>query len=340
MPLWYDCGDGYAKARMARHDMGQPVILCAPGPSMQVVERQPGVMVAALTKAYPLIKPDIWFGLDTPECYDRRVWFESFIKVARMGHHEVKVDGRLVRKQPHTYFADCHAKDIMHIFRDRDHDASFGWWFHTLGIALNILVWMGARTIYLNGFDLRPVGGKDYAPGVNKTLSGSLRDCNNELFSQQVEWIRTFAYYAKRNGISVVSVTPDSPVNAFLPYHSLDMALTMAAKRVPAPGALFHSKEIEALTMHIHGGAPLPFSKTGIKMAAARAKLRLVAKPHRPKNDPAWDKLRRDFAEAMRTPPVQVVGVPIKPGMPMVHFSTGILFDVDPNKPQTAKSAA
>ena len=335
MPLWYDCGDGYARARMARQDLGQPVILCAPGPSMKVVERQPGVLVAALTKAYPLVKPDIWFGLDTPECYDRRVWFESFMKVSRMGHHEVKVGGRLVRTLPNTYFADCGKKEIMHIFRDREHDASFGWWFHTLGIALNILVWMGARLIYLNGFDLRNVGEKDYADGIEKNLAGELRAGNNSLFKGQVDFIRVFSHFAKLNGITVVSVTPDSPINEFLPNHSLEMALTMAGKNLPDPGKLFHSKEIEALTHYIHGAKPLPFSRVGLKMAKARAQMFKVAKPVPIKKDP--NRVLKELAKAVA--PLTVAASPMSIAG-ISSFPTGEMFGLNVVNPLTSKSAA
>lgn len=52
MALFYGTGDGYARASFAKHSLGADVILCAPGPSMEKVERQPGVFIAALTKAY------------------------------------------------------------------------------------------------------------------------------------------------------------------------------------------------------------------------------------------------------------------------------------------------
>jgi hypothetical protein len=314
MSLWYDCGDGFARARLARQQMGQPVILCAPGPSMERVERQPGVMVAALTKAYPTIKPDIWFGLDTPECYDRRVWFEGFTKVARSGHQNMAVDGRPVRELPNVYFADCHEMKIEHIFRDRHHDAKFGWWFHTLGAALNILVWMGARTIYLNGFDLRSVEGKDYGPGVDKVLSDDLRAGNQRLFDSQVAWLKKFTHFANLNGITVASCTPNSPINEFMPYHSLAMALTMSQKRIPAPGKLFHSKELEAIQRRAAGSNLLPFSRDGVRAAIQRAQIQKAVRGQKPKKAMSAAKFAAELAHfSINSNPIVLPPLEISP---------------------------
>lgn len=251
--LWYFCGEGYARARMARHHLGLDVVLCAPGPSMERVERQPGVMIAALTKAYPLVKPDIWFGMDSVECYDRRVWSESFTKVTRFTQPnlDMRVGGRLVQEFPHTYFAATEERpsSIETIFRNRGHDAQFFWQADTLATALHVLVWMGARTIYLNGFDLHQVGGRDYAAGVPKTLDNSLRKINHRLFDHQVEFLRKFAKVGRRAGVQLVSTTLGSPLNAFLGYRPLTGplgALTQIAREdVPSPAPLLHSFETQ-----------------------------------------------------------------------------------------------
>jgi hypothetical protein len=248
MAVWYWTGDGYSRARMARHDLGLPVVLCAPGPSMYPIARQPGLVIAALTKAYPVIKPDIWFGLDTPECYDRRLWHESFMKICRTGGlQDLQLHGRYIREFPNTFFADCREMEIKHIFRDRGHDVKLGWFKHTLGAALHGLVWMGARTIYLNGFTLGDLGGRDYAVGVEKTLTSTLRRSNQLLFDKQIRFLEEFARYANLNGIQVISSTPVSPINAFLPSVPLDEVEARAAKSVPEAGTLFHSRESELI---------------------------------------------------------------------------------------------
>jgi hypothetical protein len=233
-----------------------------------------------------VIAPDIWFGLDTPECYDRRLWQESFMKVCRtQGLQDLKVAGRFIRGFPNTYFADCAEMEIKHIFRDRGHDVTFGWFKHTLGAALHVLVWMGARLLLLNGFDLRDVDGRDYAAGVAKTLTPTLRKSNQALFNEQIGFLQEFTLYAARNGVQVVSCTPESPINSFMPYMELDHAVESARDGLPAPGTLFHSREAElirSLNRKSRLGdqppaIPLPLSRAGVAMAMERRKQRLAA---------------------------------------------------------------
>jgi hypothetical protein len=152
--------DGYARARLARHDLGAAVVLCAPGPSMAPIARQPNLVIAALTKAYPVIVPDIWFGLDTPECYDRRLWRESFMKICRTGGLQDDSRSTAARSAPSrtpssptsarssSSTSSASAATTCHLRLVQAHPRR----------ALHVLVWMGARTIFLNGFDLRRSG--------------------------------------------------------------------------------------------------------------------------------------------------------------------------------------
>lgn len=249
-------------------------MLCAPGPSLIPIERQPGLVVAGLTKTYPIIKPDIWCGLDTPHCYDRRLWAESFIKIARAGYQDMDVMGRRVCTWPNTFFAD-HEGDLplSEIFRRRAHDVRFLWKRDSLTTFLHILVWMGAREIYLNGFDLRDVDGQDYAAGIPKQLTPELRDRNQRLFDGQVSLIKKFAIMAKDCGISVISVTDKSPLNDTLPYCEMAVALAHVAASVPRFEPLMHSFETPKGLEHLarekakKKSGVLPFSRSGLKQA-------------------------------------------------------------------------
>lgn len=276
MSLYYFCGDGFARAQHARHDLGADVILCAPGPSMEKVERQPGIFVAALTKAYPVIKPDVFFGLDTPECYDRAVWAESFTKIARAGYQDVALDGRPLKAWPQTFFAPVRKGFISNIFRNRGHNKEFLWRGDTLSAALDYLVWIGARRIYFNGFDLRHVDGKDYAVGVAKKLTPELRERNQVLFDRQVAMLAEFYRLAELNGIECMSTTLGSPINKFMPYRSLGVALLLAKERgVPKPGALMHSFETDLGKKYlasVQKAKVLPFSRRGLATAIARVR--------------------------------------------------------------------
>ncbi len=243
MPLWYDCGAGFVPARLARRDLGADVYLCAPGPSLVPIGRGPGIFVAALTKAYPVVRPDMWFGMDEPRCYDRRLWWEGFMKVARGNYRWLTCEGQSIRQCPQTYFADVENPGpygIAEMFRRRAHDVKFIWQKNTLGVALHVLIWMGARNLHLVGFDLKSRPGAAYHAGVGFDLPPALHAYNQNLFDEQLTFLKSFAAIAAVAGVRVVSCTPDSPINDFLAYHPLGDALNQSAARVPSAGQLFH----------------------------------------------------------------------------------------------------
>jgi hypothetical protein len=243
MALWYDCGNGYVKTSLARVDLGLPVFLCCPGPSLIPVARQPGIMVAALTKAFPAVQPDIWFGMDDPLCYDRRLWWSPFIKIARGGLQDKRCEGRALRTFPLTFFADTKSIPVHEIFQNRQHAAKFCWHSHTMGVALHGLVWMGAKKIYLNGCDMG--GAADWHTGND--LSDVNRARNRVLYQQQTEFLRRFAQHGREHGVTLLSCTPNSPINKHMDYVALDEALALETAAVPAPGRALHSMDADLL---------------------------------------------------------------------------------------------
>ncbi len=276
MPLWQSVGvnDKFAQINLARLDLGMPVLLCAPGPSLKPIERQPGVFIAALTKAYPTVKPDIWFGMDEPGCYDRRIWAEACIKVGNSAYPDRAVEGRKIRDFPLTFLAQCkRSRDVTDIFKERGNDKEFAWYKHTLGTALDVLTWMGAQEFLFDGFDLRHIDGKDYCDGARKTLPPALRARNQQLFDQQVKFLRFFHAVAQANDIKCVSVTPDSPINEFMPFLDREAALAKIRARVPDPGQIYHCREIDPKN-GTEMPVMLPFSPSGLAQAIKDAKAR------------------------------------------------------------------
>jgi len=270
MPLWKaNAKNVWAKVDLSGMALNVDVILCAPGPSLIPVERQPGVMIAALTKAYPVIKPDFWFGMDDPACYDRALWAECFAKVVNGAMKKIKVADRLCCYAPFTYFADLNKRDnYTSIVDELSEPETFLWKQHTLGVALHVLMWMGARRIYLNGVDLRPTGGKDYVDGARKELTPLLRKQNQMLFNEQFSFIKNLAAAAHEKGIRIISCTPDSPLNKRIGYCDLQTALKAARARVPDPGIIMHCLELAAQK----AGVPLPLTMDGIRKSLESAK--------------------------------------------------------------------
>jgi len=238
MALWYETGNGMVPTKMARCDMHLDVYLCCPGPSLNDLKENlhvPGVVVAALTTAYPTIRPDIWFGLDEPECYHRTVWWEPFVKIARGGYQDRECAGRKIKDFYNVFFADTTApKDRLDIFSLRQHDVKFVWHKNSMALALHVLVWMGAKKIHLLGCDLG--GDRDYCHGLQ--LSEEHRNRNRRLYGQLKEYLKFFGEEGRKRGIQLISCTKNSPVNEYLPYIPIKNALRISQENVPEPGEL------------------------------------------------------------------------------------------------------
>ena len=189
-------------------------------------------MSFGINTAYPHIRPDIWMGVDTPECYDSRLWWEPFMKICRSGYHNLECGGMKISHCPNTFFADLEkpiANESGDIFNKRQHDVKFLWKKNTFAMALHIMVWMGARNINLVGCDFG--GSKDYYD--DRVLSDERRKSNQLLYRQQVGFLKDFYEKATSRGMKITSCTPDSPINDFIPYKPLGECLELSQQRVP-----------------------------------------------------------------------------------------------------------
>ena len=235
MPLWYDCGSGLIKSvGFARRDLGADVYICCPGPSLKQVAPEslkvPGAYVIGINTAYPRIRPDLWVGMDTPACYDPRLWWEPFAKVVRSPYVDENCGGAGIRHLPKVYFADVERAYVTDIFRRRGHHANFVWNGNTFIVALHLAIWMGGRRIHLVGCDF---GGKaDYYDA--RKISDEQRSSNRKLYQRLVGLLPRLRDSATMNGIELISCTPDSPANDHLEYLPLEDALERSSKRVPA----------------------------------------------------------------------------------------------------------
>jgi hypothetical protein len=249
MALWYDCGNGFTKTKWAKADMGCDAYLFCPGPSLKDVDNvllnTPGVMSFAINTAYPKIRPDVWIGMDRPECYNYKLWWESFPKIIRGGYQDMKCEGHPVKKLPNVFAADVESVDsYSELFKRRAHDVKFVWHKNTLAIALHIMVWMGAKKIHFVGCDFN---GVHYYDGRGTPLAH--REANERLYTQQVDYLKWFQREGKKHGITTISCTHGSPINKFMDYIPLRYAVANSA-RVPLglpESKLLHAVDAEEL---------------------------------------------------------------------------------------------
>jgi hypothetical protein len=222
--------------------------ICCPGPSLRYLNpevlNKPNVLKIALNNAYPYVRPDIWFGMDHPHCYNRSVFWEPFIKVMRGGYQHILCEGRELKDCFNLYFADLAEGPRENIFNIKE-DMTFIWQGNVVASALQIILWMGVKRIHLIGCDLSLDKG-DYHDR-NIKLSERNKSANALLYKELVEFWKFFSNASSAYGVEVISCTPDSKINDYLTYLPVAEALkrTEACYNIPTRGELIHSKDIE-----------------------------------------------------------------------------------------------
>lgn len=213
--LWSNSGKDWQPVFQAREDMGLDAVLCCPGPSLKPIERGLGKKIFGINTSYPIVKPDVWIGMDEMYCYDSNILYEPFIKIFRGTYSESSFKDKKLKHYPETYFADVGEVPAGKTMLDlRGQNVKFAWHKHTLGTSLHIMIWMGARKIYLYGCDLG--GDKDYCHDLK--LNENHKSVNRRLYDQQVIFLKKLHVAAKDYGINIYSSTPKSPINDFMEY--------------------------------------------------------------------------------------------------------------------------
>jgi len=245
-PIMYHDGERWRHWECYNSTQKNVAILVGGGPSLNKINLAnltgPGKTVFGLNTTYPAVRPDIWIGMDDPKCYNRQVFYEPFPKIMRGNYGNLECEGVTLTTLPNTYFASVkpysHKADIFHRI-DKDTEA-FIWDKNVFVTALNIILYMGYREIYLAGVDFSIDEGdyfysEDFLPNKYKRWNQSLY---NHLY-RYTDWI---ASTGRMCGISIESISPDSPINKVLPYISLEQLNNNL--KLPEPGSLYHSGDL------------------------------------------------------------------------------------------------
>lgn len=250
MAIYYECGNGLVETKWAKTYDPLDVYIVGPGPSLKKVQkdlRGRGRLIIGINTSYPFIKPDIWIGLDKPECFDRNLWFEPFKKVCRGNYSNIEFHGLAIKHFPETYFLSLsQAENIREIFTRRAHSANLVWDKSTLTAAINLAIWKGHKVIHFVGCDFG--GSTDYVYG--NTLTEELRKRNQRLYTNQINLLKQLTRLGISYGIKFVSCTPNSPINQFMEYKELKTALKNSAEYNSYSGSnkkILHTCEAEEI---------------------------------------------------------------------------------------------
>ena len=245
-PIMYNDGAKWHNWDCFGTAKGNKGIFVGGGPSLNKMDTSkltgPGKTVVGVNNTYPQVRPDIWVGMDDPNCYDQRVFHEGFPKIMRGGYQTRDCQGKQIQEFPNTMFANVgKPKTKYEILGRIGPDATdFVWHNNVFATTLNMMMHMGFKEIYLAGVDLDNSEG-DYAHG--KELTKSLKDWNQHLYTSLREYLSWLSKAAAIEGIMFYSISPDSLINDIVPYVSLDDL--NESLELPEPGDLSHSRDIE-----------------------------------------------------------------------------------------------
>lgn len=234
MALHFYNGQNFSSQPIYKEDMGCDVYIYCPGPGLNDVDgldiHVPGALSVAITTAYPKVKPDIWIGMDRPDCYHKNLIFESFTKIFRWKFHEAEMSGTKVRKGMNNYFVNVQDadNDVFDFFVNKQDGQAMTWMSQTLATAIHTVLRMGAKRIHLVGCNL---GGKsDYYDDRKLDLPNKKRNAN--LHNNQVKMIQKLYNIGKKFGIDFISCTKESPINEYIPFIPLAEALQFTTERL------------------------------------------------------------------------------------------------------------
>ena len=246
--LYYNRGDWHSSGLHRLYSSSVAILACG-GPSLNKIDCTllpgPKKVVFGLNNVYPRVYPNVWAGMDDPHCYDRDVFFEPFIKILRSGYQDRTYNGTKLFKTHNMYYATLQkASGVFDIFTRLTEESAFVWHQNSFATMLNIILWMGHREIYLTGCDFTLDKGDYYNSDI--TLSDSQRRWNAALYEQLSKYLYKFSLMCKPLGIKIYSMSPDSAINEFLTYVSIEDLNTRLYPELPDKTPIYHALDLDS----------------------------------------------------------------------------------------------
>jgi hypothetical protein len=201
--------------------------------------------VIAVNTAYPRIRPDVWIGMDRPECYAPALLWEPFPKIMGSRYARDVCAGGKLADCPNVCFVSGAPGRPAGLFDRLGPDSLLLWNGNTFGTALHLAFWLGCRRVNLVGCDFGGTKAGGHACGAadgrgseadyhdGRVLTDEHRRRNRLLYRQLVDELPLVRLEAESRGLEIVSCTPDSPANEYLPFVRIEDAIERAADNVP-----------------------------------------------------------------------------------------------------------
>lgn len=244
--------EGWISSNFYRSFTASAGILVAPGPSLNRIDTTklsgPGKTVFGINTTYPKVRPDIWCGMDNPACYNSHLFHEGFIKIYRGGFQQHEVEGIKLKHLPNMHFISVEEvsyADKTKFFKYLGYDTNVLIYMKNVMVTtLNLMLHMGYKNIYLAGVDFS-FDNEVYAEGTGAKLRDYQKDWNKNLYSWLANWLDWVADTLRFVDIKIYSISPDSPINKFLPFISIEELNKGIEQELPLVKPLVHCSELE-----------------------------------------------------------------------------------------------
>lgn len=269
----YASGDWRKRPVKTTQASTRAVFLCAPGPSLEGVDEKqffrPGIFVAAINSAYPkIVRPDMWIGGDTAECYHPNLMHEPFPKFFHGGVTESKFeDLHSLKYAFNTHFIDVNSHPFLSDIRAD----MISFPRSTFLMALELLIKMGFQKIYLVGCDFG--GDRDY--WHSQVLSNELKQANADVHRYCVSEVHKSIDKIDQL-TKLYSCCQNSPINCErIPFVPIYQAIEReAVNRVKGGFEFKHVLEIKGKRDSSGNFAAVPFTQNqfeGVKPWGVKA---------------------------------------------------------------------
>lgn len=229
---------------------GQPIFILGGSPELNKLpldllgsSRLPTLALNNVPYVYP--RPTMWLTADKPSCFGGHFFASSdVLKFAYMNHKDevVEATGKTVKEHPSMFlYTAVEAQELQDVFTEQ---VPFAWWKSVFPIAVQMCLRMGAKRIYLVGCSFHNRVGAAYA--WDAKLTSAQADYSQKTYDGDAWRLLNWAPMFRARGIEIVSCTPNSRANGFLPYVDLKDAINRETAASPRPSPLSdlkHSSE-------------------------------------------------------------------------------------------------
>ena len=225
---------------------GAAAVLVGGAPSLkdQPLEllSKPGTLSMAMNNAALHFRPNLWCGVDRPECFDPSILLDPGItKFGNIAHANAGLAapyaGTRYCQAPNMYFftpGDAPWQDYLEPM------GSVPWHQNTLFTAIAILYHMGVRTIVLAGCDFSVSGKAAYAHATN--LSAEELKWNSDLYASQVVELRRLSPMFSRCGLTLMDASANGRISP--PYRRVSFRQGLRHCRAAFPKSRASTKTL------------------------------------------------------------------------------------------------